>query len=180
MIAKHNLMVSGTFNVDDDNYMIYNETDTNYGKQDESAIGCYFVGNHSWSTTNIGTTAFLTSGLDYETSLLKKYCDEYKKILINKNGLSIEVDTPTVDDILKFGDAISPTSPYLGIRNLKFSVNGSFWTKTTTSTSIYRVGDYIEDDGNARLDLNVSDNRSYNCYQYYGIRPVVTLPKSYL
>ena len=71
---------------------------------------------------------------------------------------------------------------------MKFLVNGSFWTKTTTSTSIYRaaastykydpnIGDYVEKD---YIDLNVSDERSYDCNQYYGIRPVVTLQKSYL
>ena len=193
MIAKYNLMVGGTFNVESYNkgtYDPYSGTETNYGKQDENALASYNMGKFSYSTTNIGTTAYSTSGLDYETSLLKKYCDEYKKILTDKNSLSIEVDTPTVADILKFGDVNETTyqgNPYYNISNLKFLVNGSFWTKTTTSTSIYRAAvenyDYVVNIGwveKTFIDLNVSDERSYDCNQYYGIRPVVTLQKSYL
>ena len=194
MIAKYNLMVGGTFNVESYNkgtYDAYTGTETNYGKQDENALASYNISTFRWSTTNIGTTAFSTSGLDYETSLLKKYCDEYKKILTDKNSLSIEVDTPTVADILKFGDVNESTyqgNPHYNISNLKFLVSGSFWTKTTTSTSIYRaaVSTYKYDQNTSEfveetiIDLNVSDERSYDCNQYYGIRPVVTLQKSYL
>ena len=81
------------------------------------------------------------------------------------------VDTPTKEDLMSISGVNQSTlgTGYM-LYGYDWLTTTSFWTKTTNGKTLWRAAG-----AGSYLDLNYSDERSYNCYQYYGVRPIISV-----
>lgn len=151
MLAKYNLEVGNNIN---SSYPANEETNL----QSENALG-YHSEHAIYGTVKFGDNNV------YNDSIVKVYVDAYKEKLLEMEMEVEEARLITKDELESLGcdssNMVCSAAP-------SFIIDTSYWTETATNMDTVWIVQ----------SLDMFENIHYSYNEYFGVRPVIVIPKS--